>query len=216
MKFTESLWQENADIYEKILKHPFILELASGSLSIDRFSFYIYQDSLYLNEFATALAVTGTKAPVSKDKLTFLSFAQNALLVEGLLHENYMDSLPKQDQKGASPSALAYTQYLLATSSLKPYAVSAAALLPCFWIYKRVGDHILAHQAANNPYQNWINTYAGEEFAQSVSQMLALVDGIAAQSTVAERDSMRQAYRKATQYEYMFWDSAYHLEKWPV
>ena len=30
------------------------------------------------------------------------------------------------------------------------------------------------------------------------------------------REEMRAAYLKATRYEWMFWDSAYRLEAWPV
>jgi thiaminase/transcriptional activator TenA len=43
--------------------------------------------------------------------------------------------------------------------------VTMASVLPCFWIYKKVGDHIYQQQnKQNNPYQTWIDTYAGEEF----------------------------------------------------
>jgi thiaminase/transcriptional activator TenA len=35
-------------------------------------------------------------------------------------------------------------------------------------------------------------------------------------AAAAERELMREGYLKAVRYEWMFWDSAYRLEEWPV
>jgi thiaminase len=45
MKFTESLWVSIGDIYDRILKHPFIRGLTEGSLEEDAFRFYVIQDA---------------------------------------------------------------------------------------------------------------------------------------------------------------------------
>ena len=52
MKFTESLWVSVGDIYDKILRHPFILELTEGTLDEEAFRFYVVQDALYLKDYA--------------------------------------------------------------------------------------------------------------------------------------------------------------------
>ena len=46
MAFTEKLWQSTEHIYDKILAHPFNTELAAGTLSSDRFTYYAQQDDL--------------------------------------------------------------------------------------------------------------------------------------------------------------------------
>ena len=94
--------------------------------------------------------------------------------------------------------------------------MSVAALLPCFWIYGEVGKHLLAVARPANPYQAWIDTYADEAFADGVRKVIALSDRIAAAATPAVRDQMHQAFRRAAQLEWMFWDSAYRREAWPV
>ena len=60
MKFTESLWNSIEDIYDRILKHPFIQELIDGSLDEEAFRFYVIQDALYLRDYARGLALLGT------------------------------------------------------------------------------------------------------------------------------------------------------------
>ncbi|MCF0057955.1 thiaminase II [Dyadobacter sp. CY356] len=216
MKFTDHLWNEALPIYNKIQDHPFNQEMMAGTLPVEKFKFYIYQDSLYLAEFAKALATAGTKAATSKELLDFLQFAQNAIIVERILHESYFKEYVIDFDGGKAPGCFAYTNYLLSTAAFESYEVSVAALLPCFWIYKKIGDYIYANQASPNPYQNWIDAYAGEEFAASVEKALSICNNLADQASKTVKDKMMEAYLMASKLEYVFWDSAYKLEKWSV
>ena len=44
-QFTDQVWEENQDIYQAILDHPFLTEMQDGSLSKEAFSFYLIQDA---------------------------------------------------------------------------------------------------------------------------------------------------------------------------
>ncbi|GLU51715.1 thiaminase II [Dyadobacter frigoris] len=216
MKFTDHLWNEALPVYNKIQEHPFNQEMMAGTLPVEKFKFYIYQDSLYLAEFAKALATAGTKAGTSQELLDFLQFAQNAIIVERILHESYFKEYVIDFDGGKAPGCFAYTNYLLSTAAYESYEVSVAALLPCFWIYKKIGDYIYANQASPNPYQNWIDAYAGEEFAASVEKALSICNNLADQASETVRGKMTEAYLNASKLEYVFWDSAYQLENWKV
>jgi thiaminase/transcriptional activator TenA len=117
-----------------------------------------------------------------------------------------------------SPTCLAYTSYLLATAQTASYPELVAALLPCFWVYQHVGTEILARQArdADNPYAAWIETYADDEFAASVRSCRDAVDAAAAGADERTRARMLAAFTRATEYEWLFWDSAYRMESWPT
>ena len=91
----------------------------------------------------------------------------------------------------------------------------AGALLPCFWIYAEVGRDIHSRAAPANPYQAWIDTYAGEEFHTAVRAMIAATDEAAKSASPYLRERM-YAFARATQLEWMFWDLAFRLENWPV
>jgi thiaminase (transcriptional activator TenA) len=219
MKFTDLLWESALPVYEKIQAHPFNKELKDGTLEVEKFKFYIYQDSLYLADFARALGQAAVRAGDSHHLLDFLQFAQNAILVERALHVSYFNAYDIQFTSGKAPGCFAYTNYLLATTAFESFEVAVAALLPCFWIYKKIGDYIHAvqvNQTHLNPYQNWINAYSGEEFAQSVSRALAICDEVAQNASEQTRQKMIEAYLTASRLEYVFWDSAYQLEQWRI
>ena len=79
-----------------------------------------------------------------------------------------------------------------------------------------MGRDIHARAAAQNPYQASIDTYAGEEFHAAVRAMIEATDEAATGAAPGLRERMHAAYRRAAQLEWMFWDSAYRQEQWPV
>ena len=56
--FTNELWRSITSIYNEILTHPFLRGLTEGTLTEERFRFYILQDAFYLREYARALSLT--------------------------------------------------------------------------------------------------------------------------------------------------------------
>jgi len=220
MSFSGDAWQRILPLYAAILELPFNRELAAGTLARERFTFYLLQDAHYLTYFGRALAITAGRAPDVDALIQFAGSAREAVVVERALHEGFFRDFGISPAEAAatepSPTCAHYTHYLLALAHNAPYEVSVAALLPCFWIYWEVGKHLLATAQPGNPYQAWIDTYADEAFAQGVRKVIAISDRIAAEATPAIRDQMHQAFRRAAQLEWMFWDSAYRLERWPV
>lgn len=218
MRFTDELWRDTLPIFAAILRHPFIAELTDGSLSRDRFVFYMKQDAQYLRDFSRALAITGARLPDPAASQSFLGFAQGAMTVEGLLHENYFKQFGVTLDIGKAPACFAYTQYLLAAASTAPHTEAGAALLPCFWIYREVGKEIVRRTSGRlegNPYARWIETYSGVEFDQSVTRAIEVVEALAAEAPEPARRAMRAAYEQSARLEWMFWDSAYRMERWP-
>ncbi|RZQ62202.1 thiaminase II [Amycolatopsis suaedae] len=205
-----------------MLEHPFNTELAAGTLSRQRFQFYLAQDSRYLIGFGRALAVAAARAPEPDAVAFFAGAAREAVVVERALHEGYFErfglSEADLDAIETSPTCLGYTSYLLAVSATGSYGELVAALLPCFWVYQHVGSHILAGQepGADNPYQAWIDTYADDDFAAAVRSCQEAADRAAEVADGATRQRMLAAFTRASEYEWLFWDSAYRLEEWPT
>ncbi|GAB3319164.1 thiaminase II [Larkinella ripae] len=216
MQFTDQLWQDILPVYEAILQHGFVKKLTAGSLPTPTFQYYIQQDALYLADFSRALSQLAARAARTDDLLRFTQFAQNALLVEQALHETYFALYEIEPETAKMPACFAYTNYLLATTSLQSVAVGAAAVLPCFWIYREVGKHIYQRAILANPYRSWINTYAGTAFDESVRQMLEITDRLADQAGNAERAQMQEAFRVASRLEWYFWNDAYEQNRWRV
>lgn len=218
--FCELAWDRTARLQAAMLELPFNRALADGTLSRDRFQYYLAQDTRYLIGFGRALSVASARADSEDDIAFFAGAAQESIVVERELHAGYFErfGLTEQDVAGieTSPTCLAYTSYLLGTAQTGSYQELIAALLPCFWVYHHVGTDILARQSGENPYRAWIDTYADEGFGEAVATCRAAVDNAAATATEALREKMLAAFTRATEYEWMFWDSAWRLESWPT
>jgi thiaminase/transcriptional activator TenA len=189
-------------------------------LSEARFKHYITQDAHYLIGFGRALTLAAAKAPDPDRIVQFAKSAEGAIVVERALHGSFFAQYaitPKIfAETPLSPACHHYVAFLLATAYAEPYEVLLGALLPCFWIYAEVGRDILAHAAPANAYQAWIDTYAGEDFHAAVRTMIATTDEAAECASRILRDRMHAGFRRATQLEWLFWDSAYRLETWPI
>jgi thiaminase/transcriptional activator TenA len=218
--FSEWAWNETADLRGKIIDLPFNRELAAGVLSEERFRFYMIQDALYLEQYSRALAVCAAKAPNPAAMQRFAAAAEEALVVERALHAGFFEKFGIGPDAAAaaepSPTCYGYTNFLLSVAHVGSYADLVAAVLPCFWIYWDIGKQIAAAAATDNPYQAWIDTYSDPAFGEEVEAVIAITDRTAELATEEQRARMLDAFKRSTQYEWMFWDSAYRLETWPI
>lgn len=209
MKCSDSLWKQIAPIYQNIIQHPFIQELAQGTLDKERFIFYMEQDAYYLVRFSRALALIAGRAASSTLIHSFLNFALGALVAERELHAKYLNPLHELDNIEPSPSCMAYVQYLIATASTASLEEAIAAVLPCFWIYREVGHTILFSASKNNPYRSWIDTYSSQEFSEGTDQALSILDEVASGCSIHALERMEKAFEYSALFEWHFWNDAY-------
>lgn len=216
MNWYEQNREKTQGIFEAIIAHDFIKDLLAGSLDKDIFGFYVNQDSLYLAEYKKALVSVGTKCHNAEDTQFFYESATGIITVEDALHKQFLEK--KYMNPEPSPTCELYNSYLARIVANESVEVGAAAILPCFTIYKEVGDYILAHQSNNgaNPYQTWIDTYASDEFAEAVNRAIDIVNTYAKDASEQSLKKMEVVFMKTSQLEWMFWDSAYKQEKWRI
>ena len=199
------LWADIEHIYAAILAHPFLSGLADGSLPREAFRHFIVQDAHYLRGYATVM---------------FAQHAAGAVAAEQGLHAALMDELGGDAEQAAAepvaPTTRAYVSYLLATAHSGSFTEAVSAVLPCYWIYARVGEELLARSSPDPVYARWIAMYGGDEFQSVVDAVLELTDRVGAEVGEAERARMREHFTTTSRYEWMFWDAGYRRETWPV
>lgn len=49
MLFTDYLYENSKEVWDKYLEHPFLIELGEGTLDKEKFRKYLIQDYLYLS-----------------------------------------------------------------------------------------------------------------------------------------------------------------------
>ncbi len=210
-KWSEEAWNLAEPIYRAITELPFVRELAAGTLNRERFLFYLRQDAMYVDNYIRVLAHVASRLPETAMVEDFLKFALDGVLVEKALHQSY---LGHEGLDGAKPTAvnLLYMDHETALG-LKPVEVEAAGILPCFWVYQKVGESILANAAKENPYYHWIETYGDPAFEQSNRRAIEICDTLAASASEETRREMTRAFLLSTRFEQMFWESAYRLDE---
>ncbi|MFT4057554.1 MAG: thiaminase II [Novosphingobium sp.] len=220
MSFCQTIWDDVAPLRRAILAHPFLAELREGTLPPESFRHYIVQDSLYLAEYSRSLALAAARAPTAAGRLEFSDGAKVAVQVEEALHQAFFAQFGVTPDMAATseptPACLGYTSYLSALAATRSYEELIAGILPCFWVYWEVGCDVKPRASSPNPYAAWIDTYAAPSFGEATDRVRALVDEAAENATAATREAMATAFRNATRFEWMFWDSAYRRATWPI
>lgn len=214
-RWSDEAWEAALPVYRKILGHPFVRELADGTLPAEQFRHYIRQDALYLDGYARRLAHVASRLTRREHTEAFLHFALDGIAVERALHAQFLaGDAPTRDEM--SPACLLYTA-LLDAQATAPVEVEAAALLPCFVVYQRVGEEILARQQDDrNPYRRWIETYGDASFAEATARAVGICDELAEAASEEIRQRMTDLFVRCTRMEWMFWESAWNLEKWKI
>ncbi|MDK7121857.1 TenA family protein [Pauljensenia sp. UMB6358] len=215
MMFTDELWEEIAPIKKAIDQGQFVRGLGDGSLSQDKFNYYMVQDALYLAAYAKALAGLATFAHDPDDLVFWAEASANSIKVERELHASHVDVMAAATP---SPTCRAYSDFLAAQLASGEYGIAVAAVLPCFWIYQVVGTELLdtAGDLEKHPYGDWIGMYANPVFAEETKIVRGIVDRVAEGVVELQRQRMRDAFVQASRYEWMFWDAAWRMETWPI
>ena len=211
MKFSEYLWNQIHPIYEKIVTHPFNVELANGVLSEERFIFYMHQDSAFLVEFSKALAIIASRVCSISLMNHFLHFSLETLNGERELHSFFITPNPNMPIV-PSLACMAYTRYILATAVISSVEEGVAAILPCFWIYREVGKFLIKGSTKNNPYSLWIDTYSSKEFSEATDLAIEIVDTMADQCTRDQLERMKAVFEHCSLFEWHFWNDSYSMK----
>lgn len=214
MSFLDDLWKAAEPMYNQIIDHPYNKELAVGTLDEKRFKFYISQDAIYISLYARALALMAGRMDEPGLMNEFISFAKEGLDIERKLHSHYMKHFEVKPAEEPSLITEAYGNFLLTNASLRTTAEAMSALLPCFWLYGKVAEDIYSKAKENNPYQKWIDTYAGAEFDETTERLKEITKKFASETNKSTRNNMKYYFTRSAKYEWLFWDSAYHLRMW--
>ena len=220
-QFSAQLRANSERIWRAIENHAFLRELHAGTLPMNRFTYFILQDYVYLLDFAQVLCQGGAKSPDLETLELFARHAVGAVEVERSFHASFgktlglsrkqLDGVPK------GPITQAYIGHLQSVARGESLAELVAAVLPCYWIYGEVGRRLYKGRPRKPKiYREWIETYAGEAFWQPVREQIRLMDKLGAAASSREKKVMAAHFTLSSRYEFMFWEQAYRLESWPV
>ena len=209
----QGTWSENAwtviqPILARIKQHPFLQELAAGTLSRERFRTYVEQDRIYLRNYAQEMTALAEMLPEGEEKDLFLVFASDSMKGEQALHQQLIQEFGAAGEQEL-PGTTAYMQHTRSFFEQKDLSLALAAILPCMWVYSEVGKYLMSISVPNNPYQDWISTYSTPMMEKGAALMCRMANELALKESIHRRSEMRHAFVKSTELEYSFWNQAY-------
>ncbi|PXY02455.1 transcriptional regulator [Marinifilum breve] len=207
--FTKELWEAAFPVYQELISCRFVTGLAAGTLSKESFSHYLTQDILYLKMDAEALGRVAVRSKNDEDKDFFKSLEMDGLEVEFVLRDEYLRHFNLQEARVQSKAFADYSTFLLNHAKNSPLEVAYAALLPCFWIYGAVADTIIQKNVSNNPYQKFIDTYAGDEYQCYTQKFIEIVECNSIESEYKEQ--VKEAFVQACKHELAVFEESYDI-----
>ncbi|GGM76906.1 aminopyrimidine aminohydrolase [Thermogymnomonas acidicola] len=209
---SERLRKGVEDIFGEIVRHPFLVELQNGSLDREKFLFYLRQDHYYLQEYSRTLLITGVCSGNQEVEEMFARHATDAIKTEKMMHEDYFRRFGRRLEDFAlSPWSEAYVNFLVYFRERRDFRDLLIAVAPCYVIYRDVG-RVLYKGMRESEYSEWIEKYGhSEQFEKSVEELEGVIDST---SGIDEERAMK-IYRKASMFEYKFWDTSYRMETYP-
>jgi len=221
--FSDSLRTQCDRIWAGLHAHPFLGELARGTLPLDRFRFFIEQDLLFLPAFARCMALGAAKSG-SETELDFFSRQLDGIIrLEMPSNRRLLDqviSLGAEDRGGSlgmAPANVAYTSFLLATAAAGGPLEITAAILPCSWSYIEIARGLKDQLAEHPVYADWVGFYLQEEEADLVKNMRETFDQMTRREVMSDdrRRQLGEIFTMSSRLEGMFWEMVYTLDQWP-
>ncbi|MEU4544290.1 TenA family protein [Nonomuraea dietziae] len=217
MRFRDELWRAMDGVYRQILRHPFLEGLTDGSLPREAFRHYVMQEAHFLPDYARALAACAARSPHPQAVHRFAADAARTVEVEHSLVVELLAAFGLDEVEAlkspAAPTTVGYASYLVRTCSLGTFPEALGAIVPCYWIYARVGEKLLAESSPDPLYAWWIETYGGEDYQDTVAGVLDLLDDLSL--SAEERERLLERAVTTARFEWMFWDAAWRQESWP-
>lgn len=211
--WSQHVWRKSDKIYRAILNQKFINEIADGSLSLERFARYIGQDEIYLKGYYRHMMEVADMMDTPENREMFIAIAQSGMEGEKVMHEFLIDRYGINTDVAASEVTEGYVNTIEEGIATGNRCIALAVMLPCMWIYNRVGLQILKNaRLEGNPYKEWIMEYGNEEFTDGVNTVLDIIDGWARKADKQTIEEMTRIYLRAALYEYAFWDYGYEGE----
>jgi thiaminase/transcriptional activator TenA len=221
LSLCESLRAGCREIWEALHDHPFIRELAAGTLAPDRFRFFLEQDIFFLPELARAVGLGVAKAESERE---LAHFAEEVDAVVGRELESNRRLLERTVALGAAdrggllaaaPATVAYSGFLVSTAGSGGTLEIMAALLPCTWSYADIATRLKDEIAPHPVYADWVSFFASDGYVELIAGRRRTLDELGARIDPKRRSRLSEIFTTSTRLERWFWEAAYGLEQWP-
>jgi len=217
MSFSDELRRAYADYVDDLTAHPFLDQVAAGTIQRSCFKRFLEQDLCILAEEAKVFGVAVSRASTLAEAANLSSMIHELNADEHERHRillEHLGSAPNETAFELLPTTYAYASHLRACAVDGHRARMLAALLPCAHVYRQVGRRY-AHAAPPNPiHAAWMRPYQVGSLDSYIGKHAGLLNDAADAAGDHERAAAERAFAVSLHYERAYLDMACYGETW--
>ena len=222
MSLTQELKERHAELWRKMVYHPFVVEMGDDTLSVERARRYFLQDYVFVNDLVAMIAMGVANAP-DLDSASRLHAFLSGILDPDAADENdfflrAFDALGASEAEysaaSASPITQAFGDFLVRTGTTGGFEEIVSVCYVTEGTYLDWGTRLLetGKRPANPIYREWIDLHGPAVLGDFVAWCERFLDSA---DLGTRKPSVERAFHTALRYEYLFWEAAYNGDAWP-
>ncbi|WP_218259757.1 TenA family protein [Saccharolobus shibatae] len=198
----ENLIESVGELWNRYVKHEFVLKMRDGSLPLDIFRYYLVQDGKYIEDMLRALLIASSKGPIDKvTKVLNLVFStrDKGLEIHSKLYSELSISRDEIVKTRYNLINYAYTRHLYYYANLD-WNKFLVAWTPCMFGYSIIGDYVV--ESPHQLYKTWASFYASNEYKKRVE---AILDAL---NEVNITEGLLSIFVDSVRFEIGFWEAS--------
>ena len=218
MKLSEIIWARAEKIWPRYLEHPFVVQMADGTLPTDRFRYYMLQDYLYLKDYVKIFAAILQKSD-DFEQIRFLCGEMS-----NTIGETFRTHLPYMRRLGITNEEIerinphidnsAYSHYMLCEAQSGDVLTGLVTLLNCSWSYAYIAEEMtrrFPNALSDERYGAWFAGYVSEEYRKTNRALIDRIDALAASIDEEKTRKLCEIFEKCCLFDLRFWDMVYAM-----
>ncbi|KAL3230229.1 Hydroxymethylpyrimidine/phosphomethylpyrimidine kinase THI20 [Nakaseomyces bracarensis] len=201
--------------WDSYTKHPFVLEVAKGTIDLKKLQFFIEQDYSYLIDYARVHCIAASKSPTLEDiesELLIVGSVRHEMSEHerrlrkdfGVVGQDYFENI----QRG--PALKAYSRYFNDVARNGNWQELVLALSPCLMGYGHallnIKDEITCDE--DSVCRDWCDTYLSERYHDAMAKGVILLNNIAKTYPPNELQTLVKIFADVCELETNFWTAA--------
>ena len=206
VKLSERIYERAKALWPRYLTHPFVTEMADGTLPKEKFRYYMVQDYLYLRDYVKIFAAILQKTD-DFEQIRFLSGE-----MANTIDETFRTHLPYMKRLGVTEEEIAdvrphidnsaYSHYMLCEAQMGDVLTGLVTLLNCSWSPSALHEE---------NYGAGFAGYVSEEYRQTNQALIDRSDALA--EVIDEKKAQRlcEIFENCCLFDLRFWDMVYTM-----
>jgi thiaminase/transcriptional activator TenA len=215
MRPSEQLKQSCIDDWSKATNHLFCIELADGTLALDKMRVYLAQDYTFIDNFVRLAASAIHHAPSLPDRLPLAHFLGIIAGPENTYFQRSFDMLSVPESERTAPQLLKPTSdfqaLMLKAANSGEYGNMIAVLCVAEWVYlswaQPFSESAESVDALPFYFGEWITLHSGEYFESVIEHLRTQLDIVFNNVDSAKQQVIQDYFEQAVLLEKQFFDA---------